>query len=355
VVEEQTLQTSDTTGDFDVVHARVLRFFPELVLHLGGNPGRLYRTAGINPGQRDSGSARLSYRQLTALLELAAAELDCPDFGMQLASRQKGQDMFGPLGNVMKSSNTFGDALGYVSRHNYAHSLAARLWLETLPSRDAVFSGHDILAEGIPNKSQTMEQMLLLGHLAAMEMTGGRARAREVYFRHHPVSSARTYHRYFGCQVRFGQNENGIVFSRRDMETPIVDPDVRAHRAMVAYIDQHFTRRRPPTHAEVRGVIMRLLGIGDCSNARVAAELNLHLRTLHRRLSAEGTSFQQVKDEVRRDIMLYYLQQTDLELSRISEKLGFSEQSVMTRRCNTWFKAPPTQVRVQGKAFVADS
>jgi AraC-like DNA-binding protein len=52
---------------------------------------------------------------------------------------------------------------------------------------------------------------------------------------------------------------------------------------------------------------------------------------------------------VRRDIMLYYLQQTDLGLARISEKLGFAEQSVMSRRCNRWLSASPTQVRSRGR------
>ena len=32
-------------------------------------------------------------------------------------------ESFGPLGTVMKNSRTFGDALAYVSEHNYAHSL----------------------------------------------------------------------------------------------------------------------------------------------------------------------------------------------------------------------------------------
>ena len=90
---------------------------------------------------------------------------------------------------------------------------------------------------------------------------------------------------------------------------------------------------------------MRFLGSELCGNREVAAELNLHPRTLHRRLAAEGTSFQKIKDEVRRDVMLYYLQQTRLDFTRISERLGFSEQSVMTRRCNRWFSASPTRVR----------
>jgi AraC-like DNA-binding protein len=43
--------------------------------------------------------------------------------------------------------------------------------------------------------------------------------------------------------------------------------------------------------------------------------------------------------------MIYYLQRTDLDFGRISERLGFAEQSVMTRACNRWFFASPTKLR----------
>jgi AraC-like DNA-binding protein len=92
---------------------------------------------------------------------------------------------------------------------------------------------------------------------------------------------------------------------------------------------------------------MQFLWSGDCTNERVAAELNMHSRTLHRRLKSAGTSFQQIKDEVRRDILLYYVQQTDLEFARISERLGFTEQSAMTRSCRRWLSASPTKIRSQ--------
>ena len=92
------------------------------------------------------------------------------------------------------------------------------------------------------------------------------------------------------------------------------------------------------------------LGTGDCTNERVAHELNLHTRTLHRHLRNEGTSFQQIKDEVRRDLMLYYLVETDADFAWISERLGFAEQSVMTRRCNLWFAMSPTKVRAQARS-----
>jgi AraC-like DNA-binding protein len=333
----------------DVVHARILRFFPELVAQLGGELRVLLRKAGIDADYFSDGSSGARYRQIVTLIELAAEELACPDFGMRLAKLQSGGTMFGPLGTVMKNSKTFGDALEYVSEHMYAHSLAARVWLKRLPREKAVFSGHDILIDGVPNKTQAVEQIMLLGHIGAMEMTGGCARVRQVHFRHQPLSPLRTYRRYFGCEVRFGQNADGVIFSDQDLACRIVAPDARTFERVTAFIDQRFTQQRPPLHLQARGVIMQFLWSGDCTNEQVASELSMHSRTLHRRLKSEGTTFQKIKDEVRRDILLYYVQETNLDFARISERLGFAEQSVMTRTCRRWLSASPSKIRAQGR------
>ncbi|MFA7601752.1 MAG: AraC family transcriptional regulator [Novosphingobium sp.] len=330
------------TEVFDTVHAQVLRFLPELVAEMGGDPVALLRRAGL-PARGEA-----TYRQAIHLLEVAAAALRCPDFGLRLAQRQGGGAMFGPLGLAMRNSRTFGDALTYVSQHIYAHSLAARIRLTRLPGGGA-FSAHDILLDGAPVRTQFVEQIILAGHLAAGEITGGHARVRRVHFRHQPVSPPAVYRRHFGCEVRFGQNEDGVLFSAADLACPVVDSDAQAFARIAAFIGSAFPDHLPPLHAQVRGVIMQFLGSAPCTNDSVAAELNLHPRTLHRRLRAEGTSFQKIKDEVRRDLMLYYLQQTRLDFTRISERLGFAEQSVMTRSCNRWFAASPTRVR-QGSA-----
>jgi AraC-like DNA-binding protein len=308
------------------------------------------RDVDIDVAALEQRRAGATYRQVVELLEHSAEALGCPDFGMRLASLQSGR-MFGPLGMVMKNSRTFGEALDYVSTHGQAHSLASRLWLKRLVGERAVLAGHDILLDRLPHRSQAMEQLLLLGHLAALEITGGQARVRKVRFRHQPVSPAKTYRRYFGCEVLFDQAEDAVVFSDRDLAAPIVDPDSQVYAAATAFIDAEFAGRRPPLGALARGVIMQLLGTEDCDNARVAAELTLHPRTLHRRLRAEGASFRQIKDEVRRDLMLYYLQDTELDFARISDRLGFSEQSVMTRSCNRWFGVSPTRLRAEGRGF----
>ncbi|WP_205691921.1 AraC family transcriptional regulator [Caulobacter soli] len=342
-VSSRTLQAEGGQA-FEVVHAKILKFFPDLVLTLGGDPLGLMLKVGIQARDQALTATDVTYRQVLDLLETAATELRCPDFGLRLATLQSGR-VFGPLGAVMMNSRTFGEALDYVTNHSPAHSPAARIWLRRWPDHGAVFVGHDVLLDQTPHRSQAMEQLLLVGHLSASEITAGGARARKIYFRHQPVSSPRTYQRYFGCEVLFGQKVDGVVYLERDLAAPIATRNAGGYEAATSLIDAKFSRQDPPLRAEVRGVIMRFLGTRLCRSERVAAELDLAPQTMARRLKAEGSSFQQIKDEVRRDLMIYYLQATNLDFGRISERLGFAEQSVMTRNCNRWFLASPTKLR----------
>lgn len=97
--------------------------------------------------------------------------------------------------------------------------------------------------------------------------------------------------------------------------------------------------------ARMRGLVIHLLGSERCTNEGVASELGLHARTMHRRLCSEGTSFQRVKNQVRRDLLIHYLDQTDFPIAQISERLGFAEQSAMTRFCRQCLATSPTDRR----------
>lgn len=332
-------------AEFEKLNAPLLRHFAPLAAELGGNLTALLQAAGIAEDEFADGSGNLTYRQAIRLLEAAAEALECPDLGMRLACRQQGGSIFGPLGHVMRNSPTFGDALKFACEHSNAHSRAARVWLRRLPEEGLVFAGHELLLGNIANRAQSIEQILLIGHLEAMDMTGGYARARRVHFRHEPVSPRATYWRYFGCEVYFGEPADGIEFSEEDLASPILRQSTRMHRSMATFIESNFPRQRPPVHAEVRGLILRRLETDDCSSGEVAQAMNLHHRTLRRRLKQEGSSFQEVKDEVRRDLTLYYLERTALDFRTISEKLGFAEQSIFSRTCRRWFGKSPSQLR----------
>ncbi|WP_395396815.1 AraC family transcriptional regulator ligand-binding domain-containing protein [Novosphingobium sp. BL-8A] len=329
-----------------VLRARLLRHFPALVRELGGCPEAMLDDVGLVAADCDrEGTA--SYEQWIWLMERAARDLATIDFGMRLAVRQQGDGVYGKLGTAMRNSRTFGEATTHAVIHNSAHSLAARVWKEATASGRHVFLGHDVLVEAMPNRCQAVEQLLLLGHLGAMAITGGRVRAREVHFRHRNLAPARAYRRYFGCDVRFCCTEDGVAFRAEDMACPILDPDAETLAAVIAQIRKSSTRQRPTVSTLVRGMVMQRLWTSKCGSEDVARLLAMHPRTLHRRLRDEGSSFQRIKDEVRCDHMLYYLERTELELGAISHKLGFSEQSALSHFARHMLDASPSDLRAR--------
>ncbi|MEE2577675.1 helix-turn-helix domain-containing protein, partial [Pseudomonas aeruginosa] len=66
---------------------------------------------------------------------------------------------------------------------------------------------------------------------------------------------------------------------------------------------------------------------GEPKRERVAQALHLSQRPLQRRLQEEGTSYQQLPDDTRRDMAEQYLQQPGLTLLEVPYLLGFADPS----------------------------
>ncbi len=342
-------------GQFDVVHSDALRFYHELVVELGDDPNPILLEAGVNPELSRTLGFALRYRNFVQLLALTADHLGVPDFGLRLADRQRGGRVIGPVGVVMKNSKTVGQALGYCAKHIHAYSVATRVRFRPNRAEHILFLGFEILLDSIADTRQVVEHALQLANLNIADITRGEARARRVHFRHEPAAPLATYRAHFGCEVLFGQAMDGLVLTEADLLCEIADPDEQVYEMATSFIDQHFPMATPPLHARVRGLISKYLGSEDCTSDHVAAELGMHPRTVQRHLRHEHTSFEEIKDEVRRDAALRYLQCFEMPLTQVAEKLGYAEASVLSRSCHRWFEASPVQIRrrAAGEKLVA--
>lgn len=81
------------------------------------------------------------------------------------------------------------------------------------------------------------------------------------------------------------------------------------------------------------------------SLTEVAERLAVSPRTLHRRLEEADLSFQQIKDNLRRDIALHLLTRGSTPLKQIATDLGFSDQSTFQRAFVQWTGLPPGEYR----------
>ena len=77
----------------------------------------------------------------------------------------------------------------------------------------------------------------------------------------------------------------------------------------------------------------------------VAKALGMSARTLRRRLEAENTTFQELRDALRKGRALEHMRESQLTISEIAYLLGFGETSAFHRAFRRWTGKTPAQYR----------
>ena len=96
---------------------------------------------------------------------------------------------------------------------------------------------------------------------------------------------------------------------------------------------------------EFQTVVMRGLENGQLSMPWLAQQLGIPKRSIYRKLSERGRSYQGLLDDLRHQLALRYLNHRTLSLTEISLILGYSEQSAFTRAFKKWTGETPNQFR----------
>lgn len=331
-----------------------MRYFTELVEECGCSPLSLLKASRIDPQSIEEKNRLIPYKHMIMLLERAAEELNCPDFGLQLAQRQYADGILGPLDIAMRNSPTVGEAWQYCAEHVYLYSTGSSLTLTACPITGRTQIRFEIVLDRIFHQRQAVEHALLVSQLATRMFSGGTAAAREVWFTHEPLGSFNRHEDYFGCKVRFAQQCNALFFERQDFAATVAGQDERVLEMATYFIDTQFPASETTIRTKVRLAIEQKLQSGSCTQADVASALGMHPRTLQRRLKEENVNFEAIKDDVRRDAAVRYLRQTSLPLKSITGLLGYSELSVFYRSCHRWFSLSPNAIRDAAAAELAE-
>jgi len=331
--------------DGKVIGSEFLSCYEEVVRGLGGDPASLLLEAGIGPSALHQAGGKISLRSTAILLENSAERLNCPDFGLRLAERQNGLAIMKPLDRLLCNAPTVGESIHYCICYMGAFSSGICATLEHDAARQMHFFRIELLLDGLAALPQITEQIALLTYNAVVSLSAGAARPREIWFSHLRVSRARTYAQRFGMPVKFGQPFDGVFLKDSDFNTRIAAGDPSVFVSESRMIAARFPAQPPGIEVQVRQAIGRALAEADCTRERVAASLGIHSRTLQRRLCKLGSSFEAIRDEVRRNLAVRYLARGDLRFTEIVGRLGYSEPAVLSRSCRRWFAATPSELR----------
>lgn len=155
------------------------------------------------------------------------------------------------------------------------------------------------------------------------------------------------YEAMYGCPVYANQSDCALVLDRAYLDLPVNrTPDEMSDFLAGAPSNLLTQYRRDVSLAQqVRRLLNASLDPLTLDQARVAAQLSVSPATLRRRLQAEGTGFQALKDQWRRGRAVHLLKTTDWSLQRIAVALGFSEASAFHRAFKRWTRLNPGDYR----------
>ncbi|MDI6099469.1 AraC family transcriptional regulator ligand-binding domain-containing protein [Actinoplanes sp. NEAU-A12] len=327
-----------------LIRSAGLRGFRATVAELGGDAEAYAHAAGLPAAALDADDMLVNDDALARTLEVAAHCLSCPDLGLRVAVRQD-LGTLGPLALAIQHSPTAGDALERTSRYLFVHAEAHSLTLEADPygQPGTVALRYDI-GRGRPAPVQGTDLCLGFLHRAIITLIGPYD-LRSVELPYRPRAPLTAYQDFFGAPVRIERPSVMLRMPAGLLRHPLDRGDPQLSHLALAFLAEQAARTGPGITQQVHAALVQTLGTAPAEIGAIAALLNLHPRTLQRRLRAHGTTFAAVLDDVRRAAAHRYLTGTDTPLGQVAGLLGLSEQSALTRCCRRWFGATPTAIR----------
>ena len=342
-IQDTTIQDTGLTFEhMAVIRATALSFFPEVVREVGGDPDRLLAEVGIDPSNAGRSDVFVPLHAAVAVLEIAAKATSTPDLGRRLAALQ-GIEILGVVGIAASTARDGAEALGIFERFLAAYSPGLALRVKDLASPGRSFVEYKLLNPDVVASPQHNE--LAVGVLLRVlrHLLGDVHRPVRAHLPHQPLASPADYVKSFGCRTEFDQATTGLTIRTVDLNRPLRS-DSNAHRAVVEYLEM-IVGDGTAALPSVQALVGRLLPSGRVTLEFVAKQMNLHPKTLQRRLAAEGATFAAVVDTIRRDTAQRLLRDTRITMAHLASELGYSEQTVLTRSCHRWFGRGPAAYR----------
>jgi AraC-like DNA-binding protein len=314
-----------------LIRSAVLSNYVEVARSVGLDPYRMISEFDLPAACLTDPEIKVSAARIGALLEASAQRSGKIDFALRLAEQRTLANL-GVQALLIREQPTMRKALDVLTGYLFLHSESLRVetWEE-----DGLFTVTVAIEVDRPVPiRQGVELGIGFVHKSFKQLFRERWKPQLVCFTHAAPSKKDAHRRFFGTEVRFNQDFNGIVCRSEDLDVPVPAADAKMARQVKDYLDKIASRRNATMSDSVRECISMMLPSGLCSAESVATRLGVDRRTVHRHLQQEGQTFSTLVDSVRAELVTRHIENGDRSLASVAELLGFSALSAFSR----WFK-----------------
>ena len=305
----------------------------------------LLRSVGIEPDAPVDPKQMIADSDYYGLLErLAAEDPAVIDLPLRTGASMRCAD-YGAFGLAFKSALSLRGSFQRSERYARVLTSVASYGIEDTPEGTHAHLFRDGTRLGLRMSNEaTLASILTIGR----EVSSVALVPLRVAFKHPAPSTTDAHERFFGCPTVFGADRDSLLFP-----TEVIDaPNQVGDASICQFFDTHLEKELATLEDDagldqrVRIQVSQSLSEGVPKISDIAAKLGMSGRTLQRRLSDQGHSFQTLVDESRRQLAERLLKQTEYSLAEIAYLTGFSEQSAFSRAFKRWAGQTPRSYRL---------
>ena len=330
-MNEQDLNYSKGTISINLVHEALLS-----AQHQGLNTQTILLKSGIPLELMQSSKARVSVSQYAQLwIELADAMND-EFFGMDSHPMRRGSF------KLLSQSVMYAETLEILQFLN--------LVLDDFISQLFVQENYAYIV--IYEQKQTKRMFsyatyLMLIHGLMCWLSGQRVLLNQIQLKCDSPLDDQDYKVRFCENIQYNSNENYIQFDANYLNIQIKQ-DQQSWYQFIQQTPQNLLVRFKNPHAistQIRKHLMQVPPAEWLELNEIAHRLNMSDATIQRRLKSEGVSYQQLKNDIRRDTAIEFLTKTNKTLQDISDELSFHDPSAFHRAFKKWTGVSPGAYR----------
>jgi AraC-like DNA-binding protein len=322
----------------------------QLAVEGGLDGNKLLEAAGLSRELINVPDLRVDTEKLAVIVESIWEHLQ--DESMGLSSSPIPRGSFHMMGKVAIHEPSLGRALQMGIQF---YSLVTKAFtIELVVEGDVATLKFHMSGTDLDKDHLFAEINLMAWHRFASWLISENVTLNEIFFDYSAPAYVSEYAYLFPGKHRFTESFQGFSFHRHFLERE-VSQSVSSLNSFIKRCPVEFFMQPTTDFSIAFGLQKRLksqLSVGFPVIEDMAKALHMTKSTLMRKLKEEGTSYQQIKDLVRRDRAIYLLTQHSMPLGDIAEAVGFSDPAVFARAFKGWTGVSPREYRLDSERSV---
>lgn len=158
---------------------------------------------------------------------------------------------------------------------------------------------------------------------------------------------------YFGCPVKYRTTRDVLILRAADLERPFATHNDELLQMLAPQFENQLKAKRAKQGIleQVKWVLKRLLSGSRPDLVMVAKELGMGERTLQRRITDEGTTFRQLLNETRHELVRQYLGDASVEITEAAFLVGYEDANSFYRAFRSWEGKTPAEWRAANQSL----